>query len=93
MKPMKPEPEMCSKPKPNGRMFEVEEESRKKKPGKNSGKNSGKKPGKKPAKCPTVDEIIADMAEEMSGKIPEFEFLFTLCFCRRNLCLQGAWLG
>jgi len=71
MKPMKPKPEMCSKPKPNGRMFEVEEESRKKKPG----KNSGKKPGKKPAKCPTVDEIIADLAEEMSEEICVFKEL------------------
>ena len=60
MKPMKPESEMCSKPKPTGRMFEVIE-SRKKKP--------KKKPNKKPTKCPSVDDIIAGIGVEMSGKL------------------------
>ena len=87
MKPMKPELEMCSKPKPTGRMFEVIE-SRKKKPGKKP------KPSKKPTKCPSVDDIIAGIAEEMSGKLcgsieyfSEFDFNY-----RRDLCLPRTWL-
>jgi len=68
MKPMKPELEMCSKPKPTGRMFEVIE-SRKKKPGKKP------KPSKKPTKCPSVDDIIAGIAEEMSEEICVFQEL------------------